>query len=367
MPLFGTLKTMALPDLLQWLATARMTGTLQIERNKVGKSILMREGEVVGCSSDDPPDAAGTFPARARQDHGRAVAPGPGDAGNRAQAPRNDPRRYGSAVAGRTVRASRGQGRGDDLQSVRLAGCRVPVPAGPDRRGEHIPREPPRGRRAAQGPQAVRRGAADPGRVRRSWHRARPHGQGPSAGGLRESYGAHGLRYDRRRADRGRDPAPRPRLGVHRHQVPVRAAPERFRGDRRRTARPLVGGRAPGAGRGPDGIVDPAAGRRRPGGPGGVPVSRRALLRRCRRGRRAVADATARRRRGSRVVGAGGHRRSRGSSSTRRRRAPPAATTRPDAPRAGTQPDDAGRSSIPRSICSTGCTASVRWTTRSAD
>ena len=61
MPLFGTLKTMALPDLLQWLATARMSGTLRVERNKVSKSIIFRDGEVVGCSSDDPPERLGQF------------------------------------------------------------------------------------------------------------------------------------------------------------------------------------------------------------------------------------------------------------------------------------------------------------------
>jgi hypothetical protein len=61
MPLFGTLKTMALPDLLQWLATARMTGTLKVERNKVSKSIILDNGEVVGCSSDDPPELLGQF------------------------------------------------------------------------------------------------------------------------------------------------------------------------------------------------------------------------------------------------------------------------------------------------------------------
>ncbi len=61
MPLFGTLKTMTLPDLLQWLAAARMTGTLQIERNKVSKSILLEEGRLVGCSSEDPPELLGQF------------------------------------------------------------------------------------------------------------------------------------------------------------------------------------------------------------------------------------------------------------------------------------------------------------------
>ncbi len=61
MPLLGTLSTMPLPDLLQWLGSARRTGTLQVERNKVVKYILFREGRVVGCSSDDPPERLGQF------------------------------------------------------------------------------------------------------------------------------------------------------------------------------------------------------------------------------------------------------------------------------------------------------------------
>jgi hypothetical protein len=61
MPLFGTLKTMALPDLLQWLAAARMTGTLQIEHNKVSKSITLEKGLLIGCSSEDPPELLGQF------------------------------------------------------------------------------------------------------------------------------------------------------------------------------------------------------------------------------------------------------------------------------------------------------------------
>ena len=61
MPLFGTLKTMPLPDLLQWLAGARKTGTLQVERNRVHKWILLKGGQVVGCSSDDPPERLGQF------------------------------------------------------------------------------------------------------------------------------------------------------------------------------------------------------------------------------------------------------------------------------------------------------------------
>lgn len=52
---------MPLPDLLQWLGTARRSGTLQIERNKVVKWIVLEDGRVVGCSSDDPPERLGQF------------------------------------------------------------------------------------------------------------------------------------------------------------------------------------------------------------------------------------------------------------------------------------------------------------------
>jgi len=61
MPLAGTLSTMSLPDLLQWLSTARKTGTLQVERDKVAKWIRLRDGRIVGCSSDDPPQRLGQF------------------------------------------------------------------------------------------------------------------------------------------------------------------------------------------------------------------------------------------------------------------------------------------------------------------
>ncbi|ANM29084.1 hypothetical protein ABI59_04945 [Acidobacteria bacterium Mor1] len=61
MPLIGTLSTMALPDLLQWLGQARQSGTLHVERHKVVKRILFEEGRVIGCSSDDPPEKLGQF------------------------------------------------------------------------------------------------------------------------------------------------------------------------------------------------------------------------------------------------------------------------------------------------------------------
>lgn len=61
MPLVGTLATMGLADLLQWLATAGKSGTLQVERNKSAKWIQLSKGRVVGCSSDDPPHRLGQY------------------------------------------------------------------------------------------------------------------------------------------------------------------------------------------------------------------------------------------------------------------------------------------------------------------
>jgi len=54
MPLLGSLATMPLTDLLQWVGVAGKTGTLEVERNKVRKRILVRKGRLIGCGSDDP-------------------------------------------------------------------------------------------------------------------------------------------------------------------------------------------------------------------------------------------------------------------------------------------------------------------------
>ena len=61
MTMLGSLRTMPLTDLLQWLGTSRKTGTLFLERNQVVKQIVFREGRVVACSSDDPPELLGHF------------------------------------------------------------------------------------------------------------------------------------------------------------------------------------------------------------------------------------------------------------------------------------------------------------------
>jgi hypothetical protein len=52
---------MSLSDLLQWLGASGKTGTLRVERDRATKSVRVRDGLVVGCSSDDPPQRLGQF------------------------------------------------------------------------------------------------------------------------------------------------------------------------------------------------------------------------------------------------------------------------------------------------------------------
>lgn len=61
MPVHGNLATMPMTELLQWLGNAGKTGTLAVERNKVVKRILFREGRVIACASKDPADLLGHF------------------------------------------------------------------------------------------------------------------------------------------------------------------------------------------------------------------------------------------------------------------------------------------------------------------
>ena len=61
MPVQGSLATMSLTEILQWLGNAGKTGTLSIERNKVVKRILVREGRIIACASQEPADMLGHF------------------------------------------------------------------------------------------------------------------------------------------------------------------------------------------------------------------------------------------------------------------------------------------------------------------
>jgi hypothetical protein len=61
MSLRGDLKTMGLPDVLQWMAAGRKTGTLHIERGSVEKRIIVRDGSIFSSWSNDPRESLGQF------------------------------------------------------------------------------------------------------------------------------------------------------------------------------------------------------------------------------------------------------------------------------------------------------------------
>ena len=55
----GTLNTMSVSDLLQFLAAGRKTGTLKIGRGSIIKQIYLQDGLVVGSNSNDPREYLG--------------------------------------------------------------------------------------------------------------------------------------------------------------------------------------------------------------------------------------------------------------------------------------------------------------------
>jgi hypothetical protein len=59
--LTGSLKTMSLPDLLQWAGAGRKTGTLVLRNDSLQKQIYFQEGAIVGSSSNDPREYLGQF------------------------------------------------------------------------------------------------------------------------------------------------------------------------------------------------------------------------------------------------------------------------------------------------------------------
>ena len=59
MAIHGTLTTMSVPDLLQFLASGRKTGTLKFSRGKVVKQIYFENGVIVGSHSNDPKEYLG--------------------------------------------------------------------------------------------------------------------------------------------------------------------------------------------------------------------------------------------------------------------------------------------------------------------
>jgi len=61
MAIHGDLGTMPLVEVLQWAGINRKTGVLELERNKICKRIVLREGRIVGCCSTDPSNLLGQF------------------------------------------------------------------------------------------------------------------------------------------------------------------------------------------------------------------------------------------------------------------------------------------------------------------
>lgn len=59
MSIQGTLKTMSLTDLLQFLAAGRKSGTLKFDRGNVCKQVYFEKGLIVGSKSNDPREYLG--------------------------------------------------------------------------------------------------------------------------------------------------------------------------------------------------------------------------------------------------------------------------------------------------------------------
>ena len=59
MAIQGTLKTMSLTDLLQFLAASRKSGTLKFDRGKITKQVYFKNGLIAGSKSNDPREYLG--------------------------------------------------------------------------------------------------------------------------------------------------------------------------------------------------------------------------------------------------------------------------------------------------------------------
>ena len=66
MSLAGNLRTMELPDVLQWVSSGRKTGTLYLERHSIQKRIYFQEGGIYTSWSNDPRESLGQFLIRER-------------------------------------------------------------------------------------------------------------------------------------------------------------------------------------------------------------------------------------------------------------------------------------------------------------
>jgi len=67
MSLTGNIRTMSFPDILQWIAMGRKTGTLHLQRRAIRKRILFRDGTIYSSWSTDPRESLGQFLIRDRR------------------------------------------------------------------------------------------------------------------------------------------------------------------------------------------------------------------------------------------------------------------------------------------------------------
>jgi hypothetical protein len=63
----GNLRTMALPDVLQWIALGQKTGTLEVRRGATETRIMFRGGSLFSSWSNDPRHSLGQYLIRDRQ------------------------------------------------------------------------------------------------------------------------------------------------------------------------------------------------------------------------------------------------------------------------------------------------------------
>lgn len=67
MGLKGNLRTMDLPEILQWISVGRKTGTLHLERGSIEKRIVFRAGDIYTSWSNDPRESLGQYLIRHRR------------------------------------------------------------------------------------------------------------------------------------------------------------------------------------------------------------------------------------------------------------------------------------------------------------
>jgi hypothetical protein len=67
MGLKGNLRTMDLPEILQWISVGRKTGTLHLERGSIEKRIVFRDGDIYTSWSNDPRESLGQYLIRHRR------------------------------------------------------------------------------------------------------------------------------------------------------------------------------------------------------------------------------------------------------------------------------------------------------------